>query len=154
MPSLLQLTLIASSATVIMNFTGWWLVWKHEYSETKKEKDEEQQRDLKDRLFWVTFSYFLPMLPFVMATLGPEGKDIFTAGFTSGLVKVLAVTMGILMTGLSVSNYNWIKRDNERAAQSGETTPSKLPDNAKMHLKWTTVMTLAVAALWWYIVFG
>ncbi len=137
-----------------MNFTGWWLVWKHEYSETEKEKDEEQQRDLKDRLFWVTFSYFLPMLPFVMATLGPEGKDIFTAGFTSGLVTVLAVTMGILMTGLSVSNYNWIKRDNERAAQRGETTPSTLPDTAKMYLKWTTVMTLAVAALWWYIVFG
>ena len=137
-----------------MNFAGWWLVWKHEYSETKKQEVEEEKRDLIDRLFWITFSYLLPLLPFVIAMLGPEGKDIFSAGFTTGLVTVLAVTMGILMTGLTVSNYNWIKRDNERAAQRGETTPSELPDNAKMHLKWTTVMTLAVAALWWYIVFG
>ena len=137
-----------------MNFAAWWLVWKHEYSETKKQDNKKEKRDLKDRLFWITFSYLLPLLPFVIATLGPEGKDIFTAGYTTGLVTVLAVTMGILMTGLSVSNYNWIKRDNERASQSGETTPSTLPDTAKMHLKWTTVMTLAVAALWWYIVFG
>ena len=107
-----------------------------------------------DRLFWITFSYLLPVLPFIIAILGPDGKDIFSAGFTSGLVTVLAVTMGILMTGLSVSNYNWIKKDNERAAQRGETNPSTLPSNAKMHLKWTTVMTLAVGALWWYIAFG
>lgn len=137
-----------------MNFAGWWLVWKHEYSETKKQDDKKEKRDLIDRLFWITFSYLLPVLPFIIAILGPDGKDIFSAGFTSGLVTVLAVTMGILMTGLSVSNYNWIKKDNERAAQRGETNPSTLPSNAKMHLKWTTVMTLAVGALWWYIVFG
>ena len=86
--------------------------------------------------------------------MGPDGKDVFDAVITSVLVTLMAVLMAILMTGLSVSNYNWIKVDNERAAQSGETNPSTLPDTAKMHLKWTTVMTLAVAALWWYIVFG
>ena len=137
-----------------MNFAGWWLVWKHEYSETKKQGDEKSKRGRMDQLLWVFISYIIPFLPTFIVILGPEGKDIFTAGFTSGLVTVLAVTMGILMTGLSVSNYNWIKQDNERASQLGETTPSTLPENAKMHLKWTSVMTLAVAALWWYIVFG
>jgi len=107
-----------------------------------------------DQLLWVFFSYLIPFIPTFIALMGPEGKDLFSAEFTSNLVTFVAVAMAILMTGLSLSNYNWIKIDNERAAQSGETTPSKLPDNAKMHLKWTTVMTLAVAALWWYIVFG
>jgi heme/copper-type cytochrome/quinol oxidase subunit 2 len=153
-PSLLQLTLIASSATVVMNFAGWWLVWKHEYSETKKQQDDKKKRGLMDQLLWVFFSYLIPFIPTFIALMGPDGKDLFSAEFTSNLVTFVAVAMAILMTGLSLSNYNWIKQDNERAAQRGETTPSKLPDNAKMHLKWTTVMTLAVAALWWYIVFG
>jgi len=148
------LTIAASSATAAMNFAGWWLVWKHEYSETKKQEGNDSKRGLMDILLWVFISYVIPFLPAIIAILGHEGKDIFTAGFTSVLVTVLAVTMGVLMTGLSISNYNWIKQDNERAAQRGETTPSTLPDNAKMHLKWTSAMTLAVAALWWYIVFG
>ena len=137
-----------------MNFAGWWLVWKHEYSETKKQQDEDEKRGPMDQLLWIFFSYIIPFLPAFIALMGPDGKDLFSAGYTTILVTVFAVAMAILMTGLSLSNYNWIKQDNERAAQRGETTPSKLPDNAKMHLKWTTVMTLAVAALWWYIVFG
>ncbi|HIA39922.1 MAG TPA: hypothetical protein EYN46_05905 [Candidatus Poseidoniales archaeon] len=154
MPSLLQLTLVASSATAMMNFAGWWLVWKHEYSETKKQQDSKKKRGPMDKLLWIFISYVIPFLPAFIVIMGPDGKDVFDAVITSILVTLMAVLMAILMTGLSISNYNWIKVDNERAAQSGETTPSKLPDNAKMHLKWTTVMTLAVAALWWYIVFG
>jgi len=148
MPSLLALTVVASSATAVMNFAGWWFVWKHDHGAEKME-----EKKISDQFFWYFFSYLLPLLPAIITILGPDGGDIFNAGFTSGLVTVLAITMGVLMIGLSISNFNWIRRDKERAARLGETTDSTLPEVAKMHLKWTTTLTFFVGILWWYIVF-
>ncbi len=152
MSNLLEVTVAASSATVVVNFASWWFVWKHE-----RGAQDQSSRDLKDQLFWIGFSYLLPLLPAIIAVLGPGGGEIFSEKAvygTFGFVTVLAILFGVLMTGLSISNYGWIKRDRERASRQGETIESRLPDGAKKHLYWTSILTLFTAIAWWYLVFA
>jgi len=185
MPSLLALTVAASSATAVTNFAGWWFVWKHEDlpppPERRRGPDKKRHTEVEwsmngfdkyqswdsaevaketaldkalNNVFWIGFSYLFPLMPALIAMMGPDGAATLPENFTFAFVMVLSVTLGVLMTGLSISNYGWIRRDNERAARQGETTPSTLPETAKKHLYWTTFLTALVAALWWYIVFG
>ena len=103
--NLLEVSVAASSATVVVNFASWWFVWKHE-----RGAQDQSSRDLKDQLFWIGFSYLLPLLPAIIAVLGPGGGGIFSEKAvygTFGFVTVLAILFGVLMTGLSISNYGW-----------------------------------------------
>lgn len=115
-----------------------------------------EKRGLKDQAFWFSFSYLLPFLPSFVAILGSAKVGILPERFTSIGVDILAGTMGVLNTGLVLSTFSWMRRDKAKREEEidGTGDVKLLPQVARIHLNWTMTLTLAMAGLWWWIVFS
>lgn len=115
-----------------------------------------ENRTLKDQAFWFGFSYLLPFLPAIFLILGPDGASIFTENYTSVFVTILSILMAVLMSGLGASTLAWMRREKARREMRVhvDETAQRLPHNAIIHLRWTTALNIAVALLWWYLVFS
>ena len=130
------LFLSASVISAASNFTSWHFVWRHE-------SPDEQNRDLKDKFFWILFSYLLPFLPFLFVMLGENGTGSIGPMLTKWSLSILCVLLGVLMSGQAMSSWSWKQRNKVDA----------LPEAAIKHFNWTLGLTTVAGFIWLILLF-
>jgi hypothetical protein len=108
------------------------------------------ERGFREQAFWFSFSYLLPFLP--LAFLGIQS----VTGRGMGLfVAILSTLMAIMMTGLTISTINWIRKSGDKVRNKGrwQESPGELLDTeGHLHLRWTTALSGLAALFWWGLV--
>ena len=143
MPSLLAMTIAASSLTAVADWAGWHFVWRHE-----KIGDEPTPR--KHNPSSIFISYYFPFMPVLAIILGPSVIALYNIGFQKVATFVLFLFLGIVTGGVAASGFS-VKRKQieEKASRELIDEQDSLPDFAFEHLNWTIAM-LALSSLSWF----
>jgi len=145
MPALLMLTITASVLTVVSDWAGWHFVWRHEDT-------TEETGPNKRSITSLFISYYLPLMPTLAIILGPDKLGLYNEGFTMVASTVLFAVLAFVTGGVSASawsfNRNMVETEESRKLIDQE---NGLPDHAKEHLMWTTVMLATCSIFWLYL---
>ena len=145
MPSLLMLTIAASTLTVVSDWAAWHYVWRHENTASKSESNKRSITSL-------FLSYYLPLMPTLAVLLGPAKLGVYNAGFAHVASIVLFTVLAIVTGGVAASAWSENRKQiEERDSRKLIDQEDALPEHASQHILWTTIMLACSSIFWIYL---
>jgi H+/Cl- antiporter ClcA len=91
-------------------------------------------------------------MPVLAIILGPSKLGVYNSGFVEVSTIVLFLLLGIVTGGVAASAWAFkIRIEEQKDSQIHIESKDSLPNHAREHLLWTTLMLVVCSLFWWYL---